>query len=237
MGAETGTILYQPHQRNKEMKKSRKEWGCALLIVLIVVAVCAGYWAWKYYGLPEWPDRREYKSIEERAEKALNFARRHSMNEHYALFVDYSIPSGTPRLFVWDFHQKKIVASTYVMHGAGGGSTAERPCFSNRLGSGCSALGRFLVTKENGNRNKRGFRIKGMDIDNQSAYERGLMIHSSFWVDRWCWKKYIPLRGKSSLGCVTVSSRDMNYLWKLINKEEKPLLLWSFISHKDNDNC
>ena len=210
------------------MKKKRKKWGCALLILLAVVAVCGGYWAWKYYGLPEWLDDKECKTIEERAEKALKFARRHNMNEHYALFVDYSIPSGTPRLFVWDFHQEKIIASTYVMHGSGGGSTAERPRFSNRLGSGCSSLGRFLVTKEHGNVNKRGFRIKGMDSDNQSAYSRGLMIHSSFWVDKYCWMKYIPLHNKSSLGCITVSSSGMNYLGKLINKEEKPLLLWSF---------
>ena len=212
------------------MKKKRKKWGYALLILLMVVAGCGGYWAWKYYGLPEWPDRSECKTIEERAEKALRFARRHNMNEHYALFVDYSIPSGTPRLFVWDFQQKKIIASTYVMHGSGGGSTAERPRFSNRPGSNCSALGRFLVTKEHGNVNKDGFRIKGMDSDNQTAYERALMIHSSFWVDRYCWMKYIPLRGKSCLGCITVSSRGMEYLGKLINKEEKPLLLWNYCS-------
>ena len=212
------------------MKKKRKKWGYALLILLMVVAGCGGYWAWKYYGLPEWPDHRECKTIEERAEKALRFARRHDMNEHYALFVDYSIPSGTPRLFLWDFQQKKIIASTYVMHGSGGGSTAERPRFSNRPGSNCSALGRFLVTKEHGNVNKDGFRIKGMDSDNQTAYERALMIHSSFWVDRYCWMKYIPLRGKSCLGCITVSSRGMEYLGKLINKEEKPLLLWNYCS-------
>lgn len=218
------------------MKKRRKRWGCALLILLIMVAVCGGYWTWKYYGLPEWHDDKECKTIEERAEKALKFARRHNMNEHYALFVDYSIPSGTPRLFVWDFHQKKIVASTYVMHGSGGGSTAKHPRFSNRLGSNCSALGRFLVTKEHGNINKDGFRLKGMDKDNQTAYARGLLIHSSFWVDRYCWMKYIPLRSKSSQGCVTVSSRGMNYLGKLIKREKKPLLLWNFCSANNNDH-
>ena len=81
----------------------------------LAITIFGLHWAWKYYGLPEWPDHREYKTIEERAEKALAFAKRHNMNEHYALFVDYGIPSGTPRLFVWDFHQKKIAASTYVM--------------------------------------------------------------------------------------------------------------------------
>ena len=213
------------------MRRSKK-WGCltAMLLLTVVAAVFCLHWAWKYYGLPEWPDRREYKTIEERAVKALAFAKRHNMNDHYALFVDYGIPSGTPRLFVWDFHQKKIVASTYVMHGSGGGSTDERPKFSNRHGSGCSSLGRFLVTKEHGSRNKRGFRIKGLDIDNQTAYARGLMIHGARWVDRHCWKRYIPMNGKCCLGCVTISSRGMNYLWPLINKEQKPLLLWNFES-------
>ena len=213
------------------MKRSKK-WGCftAMLLLTVVAAVFGLYWAWKYYGLPEWPDHKEYKTIEERAEKALAFAKRHNMNEHYALFVDYGIPSGAPRLFVWDFHQKKIVASTYVMHGPGGGSTDERPVFSNKPGSECSSLGRFLVTKEHGYSLKRSFRLKGIDLDNQSSYARGLMIHSSYWVDKWCWKKYIPLHRASCLGCVTVSSRGMNYLWPFINKEKKPLLLWSFVS-------
>ena len=94
--------------------KRNKKWGCftAMLLLTLVVAVFSLYWAWKYYGLPEWPDHREYKTIEERAEKALAFAKRHNMNEHYAMFVDYGIPSGTPRLFVWDFHHQKIIAST-----------------------------------------------------------------------------------------------------------------------------
>lgn len=205
---------------------------CLFVIALlsIIASVPALWWAWKYYQLPEFPDRCNYKTIEERAERAMDFARSHNMNEHYALFVDYGIPSGTPRLFVWDFNQKKIIASTYVMHGPGGGSTDERPRFSNKSGSECSALGRFLVTKDHGNRLKRSFRLKGLDMDNQSAYARGLMIHRSGWVDSHCWMRYIPLHRTSCKGCVTVSSRGMSYLEELINKEEKPLLLWHFES-------
>ena len=212
--------------KTKHVKKTRSLLVLSLLAALI--SVPALWWAWKYYKLPELPDHRNYKTIEERAEQALTFARRHNMNEHYALFVDYSIPSGTPRLFVWDFTSRRIVASTYVMHGPGGGSTDQRPRFSNRHGSKCSSLGRFLVTKENGNRNKRGFRIKGLDIDNQSAYSRGLMIHGSKWVDRFCWKRYIPMNKGCCQGCVTVSTRGMTHLWELVNKEKKPLLLWNF---------
>lgn len=210
----------------------KKKYGCAFAVLAVVTVICLFglQWAWKYYGLPELPDRREYKTIEERADKALVYVKRHHMNEHYALFLDYSIPSGKPRLFVWDFNEKRIVASTYVMHGSGGGSTNERPQFSNRPGSNCSSLGRFLVTKDRGTRLKHSFRLKGMDMDNQTAYARGLMIHSSKWVDSHCWMKFIPLHSPSCQGCVTVSSRGMTYLWNLINNEKKPLLLWSFVS-------
>ena len=209
-----------------------KKLGCVLKMALVLFAVSAPilWWAWKYYQLPSFPDRRNYKTIEERADRALAFAKRRNMNEHYALFLDYSIPSGTPRLFVWDFTKNRIVASCYAMHGPGGGSTDEKACFSNRPGSKCSSLGRFLVTKEHGNRNKRGFRMKGLDMDNQSAYARGLMIHGARWVDRYCWKRYIPLNGKCCLGCVTVSTRDMHYLYQLISDEKKPLLLWNYES-------
>jgi len=213
-------------------KRYKTKWGCSvvLLAILSVAFFLGTYWAWKYYGLPELPDRKEYNTIEERAEEALAFAKRHKMNEHYALFVDYAIPSGTPRLFVWDFTKKKIIASTYVMHGPGGGSTDEKACFSNRPCSHCSSLGRFRVTKDHGTRLKRSFRISGMDMDNQTAYSRGLMIHSAKWVDTHCWMKHIPLHAKCCLGCVTVSSRGMTYLWNLVNKEKKSLLLWNFES-------
>ena len=112
----------------------KKKKMCLLITLLlaIVVSVPVLWWAWKYYQLPEFPDRRNYKTIEERAERASDFAHRHNMNEHYALFVDYSIPSGTPRLFVWDFRTRRIIASTYVMNvppGALYGLSISLSCF------------------------------------------------------------------------------------------------------------
>ena len=212
----------------KRKRRRKKIWALIALLVIVATTAPLMRWAWKYNRLPELPDRRNYKTIEERANSALAFAKRHNMNEHYALFVDYAIPSGKPRFFVWDFRKGRIVASTYVMHGPGGGSTDKKPQFSNRPGSKCSSLGRFLVTKEHGTRNRRGFRLKGLDIDNQSAYARGLMIHGARWVDRHCRKEFIPLNEACCQGCVTVSSRGISYLWNLINDESRPILLWNY---------
>lgn len=168
-------------------------------------------------------------SLEERAAEAYQYARRHGLNTDYALFLDYSIPSGTPRLFVWDYDRNEVVARTYVMHGIGGGSTKSEPVFSNKPGSKCSSLGRFEVTKNHGNKIKRSYRLKGLDSSCSNAYRRGIMIHRSTWVDRWCWAEYIPLHSNSCQGCVTVSSKGMNYLENLINSQSRPLLLWSYV--------
>ena len=163
-----------------------------------------------------------------RAAEALAYARKHHLNTEYVLLLDYSIPSGTPRLFVWDYERDKVVARTYVMHGVGGGSTAKEPVFSNTAGSKCSSVGKFKVLKSHGAKLRRSYRLQGLERSNSHAYKRGIMIHRSTWVDKWCWKKYIPLHEPSCQGCITVSSKGMSYLEKLIKSESTPLLLWSY---------
>ena len=226
------------------MSKNRKSLLASAFVVIIAVICAFGYWAWKYYILPNvedqkgkegffipaLPDRTQYAALEDRATAALEFATKRDMSTKYALFVDYGVPSGTPRLYVWDFTQNKIVARTYVMHGPGKGSTAEKPVFSNKIGSNCSALGRFLVTKQHGRINKTGYLLKGLDIDNQTAYVRGLMIHRSRFLDSNVWREYIPLNGRSCSGCVTVTSRGMDYIGKLVQSEDRPILLWNYCS-------
>lgn len=214
------------------MKKSLKRVRVMVPLLMVAVIALGGmYWGWKYLLLSYFPSRSAYEAVESRVDDALAFAHQNNMNEHYALFEDYSIPSGWPRLYVWDFEKKKIVYCAFVMHGPGGGSTDKEAHFSDVPGSYCSSLGRFTVTMKHGKTVKRSFRLEGMDADNQNAYFRGLMIHNSKWVDKWCWMNYIPLNEVACQGCVTVSRRDMKYLWNLINGESDKglLLLWSFV--------
>ena len=114
------------------------------------------------------------------------------------------------------------------MHGPGKGSTAKLPVFSNEPGSESSSLGRFYITKQHGIINKTGFLLKGLDTTNSNAYGRGLMIHSSYWVDYNRWRRYIPLNRRSCQGCIAVSHRNMDFLSKLIEEENESILLWSY---------
>ena len=70
--------------------------------------------------------------------------------------------------------------------------------------------------------------FKGLDPSNRLALERGIMIHSSRWVDLNKWRKYIPVNEKNCQGCVTVSTRDMAYINRLMEKEDGNLLLWAY---------
>ena len=195
-----------------------------LLSILVLLAAGAGICSFLF----GWFDGRRYESIEARAEQALKYAGRKGMNTNYCLFVDYGIPSGSPRVFVWSFAEGKVVYRGHAMHGPGKGSTAETPVFSNAPGSHCSSIGKFEVTRRHGKRNKTGYYLKGLERSNSQAYYRGIMIHSSMWVDRNTWRKYIPLNARSCLGCVTVSTRDMRYIGRLVEKEDRHLLLWSY---------
>ena len=169
-----------------------------------------------------------FPGMECRAEKALRYAERKGLNDNYCLFLDYGIPSGKPRLFVWSFADNRVVYSAHAMHGPGKGSTDKAPVFSNVPGSKCSSVGRFEVTRARGKKNRTGLRLKGLEMSNSSAYNRGIMIHGSRWVDLNKWQRYIPLNEKSCQGCVTVSTRDMAYINKLVGKERGNLLLWSY---------
>ena len=202
-------------------------------LVLATVIGFLGFWGYKYYvcqGPAAQLDGDYSEYLSKCAVEVKDYAKVRNLNDRYCIFVDYSIPSGTPRVFVWSFEKEKVVYRTYTMHGPGRGSTAEKPVFSNMPGSKCSSLGHFAVTKDRGNRNKSGYRIKGLDVANKTAYGRGLMIHRAKWVDKNCWREYIPLQPKCCLGCITVSTRGMNYLDKLIKGEKKQILLWSFAS-------
>ena len=199
-----------------------------LLRLLVLGAIVSAAATCGLFSPGRIPGNSRYDDLEFRAEKALKYAQRRGLNENYCLFLDYGIPSGKPRLFVWSFNENRVVYSGYAMHGPGKGSTDETPVFSNVPGSNCSSLGRFEVTRKRGKRNKTGFYLKGLEFSNSSAYSRCIMIHSSKWVDRNRWRRYIPLNAKCCLGCVTVSTRDMAYINRLVGKEQGNLLLWSY---------
>lgn len=209
--------------RRKGSSKKKGVVGGVFLSVLLIAALA--------YGIVKVNQGSSVRNanLSELSADAERYAFKHGLSTNYCFFVNYGVPSGTPRFYVWDFARHEVVATARCMHGSGLTNTAAQPVFSNRVNSNCSSLGRFEVLRnEHGSRLRRSFRLQGLDKENSNAYSRGLLVHSSLWVDQHKHKKYIPLHTPSCQGCVTISTHGMRYVERLVKNESKNILLWSF---------
>lgn len=141
--------------------------------------------------------------------------------------VDFSIPSGKPRLFVYE--DGKCIYRSLCPHGNGEGNTVSKPKFSNEIGSKCTSLGRFKIVGNGKMSNGYDCLIlKGLDASNSNAYTRHIYIHKSKLVDI-CrfgiFPLYLPLSDASN-GCFAISSQCYKKIEELY-KHNKNIILYA----------
>ena len=118
-----------------------------------------------------------------------------NVRKPYLYFVDYGLNSSTPRGYVFDMAQLKVVDGPFtVAHGRGsGGNDAVPTRFSNANGSNSSSLGLFLAQETyafSGHSNGRlyrsiGLRLTGLSgMFNNAARKRGVVVHGAPYVTR-----------------------------------------------------
>lgn len=139
--------------------------------------------------------------------------------------VDFSIPSGKPRLFVYEDGQ--CIDRSLCPHGNGKGNTILKPKFSNEIGSKCSSLGRFRIVGSGKMSNGYDCLIlKGLEKSNSNAYVRHIYIHKSKLVDvckYGVFPLYLPLTDASN-GCFAVSSSCYNTIKNLYNQNNNIII-------------
>ena len=148
--------------------------------------------------------------------------------EPFYILVDFSIPSGKKRFFVYDLRSGRKVMSSYCMHGSGPGNTDAEPKFSNKFGSGCSSLGRYIMVGK-GTKFKNCIRLRGLDKSNCLAEARGILIHSAGKVSRFHGEtEYIPI-GTESEGCFTVSSDCVSKVMEIYqnSSKQRPVMVFA----------
>ena len=154
------------------------------------------------------------------------------LNEHYAVVVDFSVPSGKHRFFVCDLKKQEIISSSLCAHGSGKGSTVTKPVFSNEVGSNCSSLGHYAIAGRHkmSSTGLPSFRLKGLDPSNSNAMKRGILIHSAKIVSMsrlGIFPFYLPLDKRISSGCFAVDIDMMDFVGDLVDNEKKPILLYA----------
>lgn len=159
-------------------------------------------------------------------------ARQHNADTRYLILVDYSIPSNDYRLFIWDTEQEKIVEKFWCAHGFGGGSTPERPVFSNTLGSNCSSLGWFLIERGIGVSSHWGYQyhaVDGLEASNSNARRRQILIHPWSSVTRDYEAKIsqpMNLDGRCA-GCFTTTDEGYKTIDRYVKSRTKRILLYA----------
>lgn len=161
--------------------------------------------------------------------EALAFCKKNQYDTTICFFVDMSIHSGKKRFFVFDQQKKTILYSGLCCHGAGEGSTASTPVFSNVSGSNCTSLGKYKLgvrSYSNWGINIH-YKMHGMEATNNNAYNRIVVLHSYEPVpDTEIYPFHLTMGW--SLGCPVVSNQLMTNIDGLLKQRKKPVLLWVY---------
>jgi len=157
--------------------------------------------------------------------KVNNYALENNMSTDYCFLVDMSLPSGRNRFFIYDLRRNSIVYKGLVSHGSCNETFIARPRFSNDSKSGCSSLGKYKVGEFYKGKYGKSFRLYGLDNCNSNAYKRAVVIHGYDCVPD---QEIYPRVLCNSLGCVMVSYKFFNKISQIINKTDKPIVLWVY---------
>ncbi len=177
-----------------------------------------------------------YEDLEQRAEAAERYCKRHGLRTDYCVFVDFSKESSERRFVIYDLKNRRVEYGGLVAHGRGKPSTTKRAAFSNKPGSMCSSVGKFHVA-EYGKRKKVGrcYALDGAELlRNGNARMRGILIHTSRLVQLHETKLRgvnIPL-SDASWGCFTISGTLFDKFREIEQQSKKHMLLWAFDGEK-----
>ncbi len=159
------------------------------------------------------------------ASKINKYAAQHGYSTKYCFLVDMSLPSGRNRFFVYDLEKSLVVSSGLVAHGSCNQTFLSHPKFSNAPKCGCTSLGKYKVGEFYRGQYGNSFRLYGLDKCNSNAYKRAVVIHGYNCVPD---EEIYPRVLCNSLGCVMVSNNFFDRLSHLIEKSEKPIVLWVY---------
>lgn len=167
-----------------------------------------------------------------KAEEAYAFCKSKKMNTDFCILIDMSLHSGLNRFTIWDFKEQKISNKYLVGHGCGGNSwssdeSKDNPQFSNEDGSHLSALGKYQLGERG--RSDWGINVKylmhGLEETNNNALKRFIVFHSWELMSD---EEVYPKGSPEGWGCPTISNNAMKELDPVIQKTEKPLLMWIY---------
>ena len=156
------------------------------------------------------------------AAHAKDFISKERYHDGYFFLLDLDIPSGKKRFFIYDLKNDSIINAGLVTHGNCNEYWLEEVKYDNRVGCGCSSLGKYKIGYAYYGKFGLAFKLHGLDPTNSNAFKRYVVLHSHECVPDHEVKEEIC----QSNGCPTVSPAFLIELQALIKGAKDPILLW-----------
>jgi hypothetical protein len=163
------------------------------------------------------------QKLVEHSHQLKTYAAAQKASTQYGILIDMSLNSSKKRFFVVNLQNDSVVISGLCCHGQCGNYWSEEVKFGNTPGCGCSSEGRYKVgVKYNGSFGTA-YKLHGLDATNNKAFERFVVFHSHSCVYE---SEGIPIC--RSDGCPTVALAVLKQTEKILDKSEKPVLMWIY---------
>ena len=140
------------------------------------------------------------------------------------ILVNMSIGSRKNRFFVIDLENDSVLVSGLCAHGQGNDVNREDVVFSNQPGSYCTSEGRYKIGAKFEGEYGTGYKLHGLDSTNCNALNRDIVFHAHPGVPDLEDAKVIS----RSNGCPMVSLKVFRATEKLIDADNKPVLMWIY---------
>jgi hypothetical protein len=159
-----------------------------------------------------------------KATEAKTFIRQNGYNTAICMMIDMSLHSGQNRFFVYDLLRDTIKNNGLVTHGRCNENWLEGRKYGNKIGCGCTSLGKYKIGNPYNGRFGLAYKLHGLEKTNNNAFARFVVLHSHECVPESEVKDDIC----QSDGCPTVSPNFLQYLKPIIEKSNRPVLLWIY---------
>ncbi|KXH81013.1 murein L,D-transpeptidase catalytic domain-containing protein [Chryseobacterium kwangjuense] len=161
----------------------------------------------------------------EKVAEIKDFVKGKNYNQDIAVFINFKVPSGRYRYFVYDLKSNKILQKAIVSHGSGSVTrNSESLTFSNTEGSYQSSLGKYEILQSYKGKFGKAYRLNGLDVTNNNAMQRAIVIHSLNCVP----DKESQNPACLSLGCPMLSLNALTETAKYLDASKKPVILYAF---------
>ncbi len=162
---------------------------------------------------------KRFKAV---APPLIKYATTNNFSKQYLFLIDMHIASGSNRFFVYDIAGDSIVAAGLVTHGRCNSNWLVGRKYGNKIGCGCTSLGKYKIGNSYNGRFGKAFKLYGLDSSNSNAFSRYVVLHSHECVPE---NEIDPYPICQSDGCPTVSPQFLKTLSAFIEKANAPILM------------